>query len=62
MTELLIEKNEPHEAFPYKPPSAQIFEKYPHIFQLNEPLPPRFFKIFFDKLMAISFLLLSAPI
>ena len=62
MTKLLIEKNEPHEAFPYKPPTAQVLEKYPHIFQLNEPLPARFFKIFFDKLMAIFFLMLSAPI
>jgi lipopolysaccharide/colanic/teichoic acid biosynthesis glycosyltransferase len=62
MTELLIEKNEPHEAFPYKPPTDQVLEKYPHIFQLSEPLPTRFFKIFFDKLMATSFLILSAPI
>jgi lipopolysaccharide/colanic/teichoic acid biosynthesis glycosyltransferase len=62
MTDLLIEKNEPHEAFPYKPPTAQVLEKYPHIFQLNAPLPARFFKLFFDKLMATSFLMLSAPI
>lgn len=62
MTELLIEKNEPHEAFPYKRPTAQVLEKYSHIFQLNEPLPARFFKIFFDKLMATFFLILITPI
>ncbi len=62
MKELLSEKNEPHEAFPYKPPNAQVLEKYPHIFQLNEPLPTRFFKFFFDKLVAIFFLIVSSPI
>jgi lipopolysaccharide/colanic/teichoic acid biosynthesis glycosyltransferase len=62
MTKLLMEKNEPHEAFPYKPPTSQVLEKYPHIFQMNEPLPPRFFKIFFDKLIATFFLILSTPI
>ena len=62
MTELLLEKNEPDEAFPYKPPTAEVLEKYPHIFQLNSPLPDRFFKLFFDKLTATFFLILSAPI
>jgi lipopolysaccharide/colanic/teichoic acid biosynthesis glycosyltransferase len=60
--ELLINKIEPHEAFPYKPPTTEVLEKYPYIFQLNNPLKARFFKTFFDKLMAISFLMLSAPI
>ena len=55
-------QDEPREAFPYKPPTEEILKKYPHIFQLVEPLPPRFFKILFDKLIAIAFLLLSAPI
>jgi lipopolysaccharide/colanic/teichoic acid biosynthesis glycosyltransferase len=54
--------SEPREAFPYKAPSQEIFRKYSHIFQLNKPLPPRFFKIFFDKLIAFLFLFLSAPI
>ncbi len=35
MTELSINKNEPHEAFPYKPPTTEILEKYPHIFELK---------------------------
>ena len=53
---------EPKEAFPYKPPTKEIFEKYQHIFKLEEPLPSRFFKILFDKTIALFFLLLSLPI
>ena len=55
-------KKEPPEAFPYKPPSAEILDKYPNIFALNDPLPVRFFKVLFDKLIALIFLLLCAPI
>jgi lipopolysaccharide/colanic/teichoic acid biosynthesis glycosyltransferase len=62
MNKLLIDKNEPHEAFPYKPPNVEILENYSHIFQLTTPLPSRFFKIFFDKLIALFFLVLSSPI
>lgn len=53
---------EPLEAFPYKPPTQDILQKYPHIFELNETLPPRFFKVLFDKIVALIFLLISAPI
>ena len=53
---------EPVEAFPYKPPSLDIIQKYHHIFELNEPLPPRFFKILFDKVVAIFLLLIAFPI
>ena len=53
---------EPTEAFPYKPPTKDIVEKYPHIFELKDTLPPRFFKVFFDKVVAVFFLALSAPI
>ena len=35
---------EPKEAFPYKPPTEEIKQKYRHIFELKEPLPARFFK------------------
>ena len=55
-------KEEPKEAFPYKPPSEEIRQKYHHIFDLTEPLPPRFFKLFFDKLVSLAMLLASAPI
>lgn len=55
-------KEEPKEAFPYKPPSEEIRQKYHHIFDLTEPLPPRFFKLFFDKLVSLAMLLALAPI
>ena len=54
--------NEPLEAFPYRPPTIEILQRYSHIFALRKTLPSRFFKIFFDKLVAICFLLISAPI
>lgn len=53
---------EPAEAFPYAPPTAQILKRYSHIFELKEPLRSRFFKVLFDKLVSIIFLLISAPI
>ncbi len=54
--------SEPWEAFPYRPPTAEILQIYPHIFQISEPLAPRFFKVLFDKFVAMIFLLLAAPI
>jgi lipopolysaccharide/colanic/teichoic acid biosynthesis glycosyltransferase len=53
---------EPLEAFPYSPPTPEIINQYSHIFKLTKPLPPRFFKIFFDKFIAALLLALSAPI
>ena len=53
---------EPKEAFPYKPPTNKIYNKYAYIFQLKAPLPPRFFKTLFDKVIATFLLILSAPI
>ena len=53
---------EPKEAFPYKPPTEEIRAKYRHIFALTEPLPPRFFKVLFDKLVAALMLLAAAPV
>ena len=50
------------EAFPYMPPTVEIINKYPHIFELKETLPPRFFKTLFDKLVALILLIISAPI
>ena len=54
--------NEPKEAFPYKPPSDEIRAKYAHIFEINEPLSPRFFKLAFDKFVAAVLLAISLPI
>jgi lipopolysaccharide/colanic/teichoic acid biosynthesis glycosyltransferase len=53
---------EPIEAFPYKAPSKEIYEKYSYIFKLKQPLPPRFWKVVFDKLVSIMFLSLAIPI
>ena len=53
---------EPKQAFPYKPPTEEIRQKYRHIFELKEPLPPRFFKSLFDKIVALLALMFSAPI
>src|SRR5450759_191896 len=53
---------EPKEAFPYKPPSKEIRDKYQHIFILKKPLDDRLLKLFFDKLVASIALLLSSPI
>ena len=53
---------EPSEAFPYSPPTEEIITKYAHIFQLNGPLPPRFLKTTFDKIIALLLLMISTPI
>lgn len=53
---------EPKEAFPYKPPTAEIKAEYQHIFQIEKPLPRRFFKVFFDKIVALILLTFTAPI
>ncbi len=53
---------EPTEAFPYTPPTAEILNKYHHIFKLKKTLPPRFFKVLFDKIVALILLVISAPI
>ncbi len=53
---------EPKEAFPYQPPTADIRQKYGHLFQLTEPLPRRFLKEVFDKVLSGSVLMLSLPV
>lgn len=53
---------EPKEAFPYKPPTEEIRQKYKHIFELHQALPPRFFKTLFDKIVALVMLTITAPI
>lgn len=53
---------EPTQAFPYRPPTDEIKERYAHIFELNKPLPPRFFKTLFDKIVALIVLVFSAPV
>jgi len=53
---------EPNEAFPYKPPTEEIRKKYKSIFEISEPLPRRFFKVFFDKMAALFFLVVALPV
>lgn len=58
----MVSSQEPTEAFPYKPPTDAMRAKYAHIFELVGPLPPRLFKLMFDKLVALILLTLSAPV
>ena len=53
---------EPKEAFPYKPPTDEIRQKYAHIFQIEGELPLRYFKTLFDKVVAIFLLILFSPV
>jgi len=62
MTDSAISLTEPTEAFPYTPPTDEIKLKYAHIFAITEPLPTRFFKLAFDKLVAAPLLAFSLPI
>lgn len=58
----MTDNSEPEEAFPYKPPSDEIKEEYAHIFELDGQLPGRFFKTFFDKVVALGLLVAAAPV
>ena len=53
---------EPKEAFPYKPPTDEIRQKYAHIFQIEGNLPQRFFKTLFDKVAATFLLIIFSPV
>lgn len=53
---------EPKEAFPYKPPSKEVLEKYKHIFEFKGKLPKRFSKSVFDKLISAILIILTSPI
>ena len=59
---MISKNNEPSEAFPYTPPSDFIKKKYSHIFEIENPLPPRFIKSFFDRVFSFILLIMSAPI
>lgn len=58
----MISEREPKEAFPYKPPTNRIREKYHHLFNIEDPLPPRLPKVVFDKIAAVTLLTVSAPV
>ena len=55
-------EREPKGAFPYTPPSVDAKKKFAYIFDFNEPLPPRFFKVLFDKTASVYVLVISVPI
>lgn len=58
----MVDYKEPKEAFPYKPPSEEIKNKYKHIFVLDKPLPKRIFKDIFDKFFALLILIPTSVI
>lgn len=64
MTELAMNTagNEPKQAFPYRPPSDEVQKKYAHIFAMEPPLPTRWSKLVFDKVLALLLLSFAAPI
>ena len=62
MNELNSNSPEPTQAFPYTPPTDEIKTKYDYIFEMKEPLPKRYFKLAFDKIVAAFLLTISLPI
>lgn len=62
MTKSNRPNSEPKEAFPYKKPSKELKEKYSHIFNLEDSLPQRLFKLVFDKVFSVIVLVIAAPI
>ena len=53
---------EPKEAFPYKPPSENLKQKYSYLFNENLKFRLPFFKILFDKILSLFFLLCTSPV
>ena len=53
---------EPAKAFPYKPPTLEIKQKYSYLFANQFSLQDRYLKLAFDKLVALLFLLITFPI
>ena len=49
-------------AFPYRPPSYKLKERYKDIFSLTEPLKERPCKLIFDKSVSAIIILLTLPI
>lgn len=53
---------EPKKAFPYKHPSDYIKQKYSYIFHEQFSIQQRYFKLIFDKIIALVFLVITSPI
>lgn len=56
------QRSEPKEAFPYKPPTDEIRKRFAPIFALKAPLPARWPKVVFDKLLAGVLLACVSPV
>ena len=57
-----MKKDEPKEAFLYKPVDKKISGEYQYILNMETPLPLNYLKIFFDKIVALIFLLFIVPV
>ena len=53
---------EPKKAFPYKPPSDDIKQKYSYIFHEQFSIKQKYLKLIFDKFVALIFLIITSPI
>jgi len=53
---------EPAGAFPYKPPTEEVKKDFPHIFEMKETLPNKFWKVLFDKVVSFIILVLCIPL
>jgi len=49
-------------AFPYKSPNLHIYQKYSYIFYEQFSIKEKFSKLFFDKVVALTFLIITLPI
>jgi len=58
----MLSKKILQKSFPYKPPSKEIQKKYRYIFEIKNELPPRFYKLVFDKLVSSAILIVIIPI
>jgi len=47
--------------FPYKPPSVCIKQKYSYIFHEQFSIKNKFFKLLFDKILSLFFLIITSP-
>ena len=57
-----LNKTEPEQAFPYKPPTQDVLDKYKFLFDLDRPLEPRLVKLIFDKFISLVLLIIFIPI
>jgi len=49
-------------AFPYKPPTDFIKQKYSYIFHKQFSIKQKYLKLIFDKITALIFLIITSPV